>query len=379
MSKKRIGVLAINLSSGGAEKVVSLLLKKLSTDYEVFLILLNNDIHFTIPENVEVVFLGNSKPGLFKKIFSFFVAINSYSKFLSKYKIDISVSFLIRPNLINAFLKFFHPKVKVIISERCFPSIAYKSNFLRYYIYKMLIPILYNKADVLFSNSVYINRDLKDNFRVKIDMKVLYNPVELKVDEIELANKNVFNVVFVGKLKPIKNPILLLRALTFNLNEKMHTVFLGDGVLKEFLLSYCKQNDLENVCFEGIVNNVNDYLLNSSVFVLTSKSEGFPNVIIEAMSCGVPIISTNCMSGPLEILNDNQDVIIEEGSFLRVKYGLMINVDDEIGLSNALKEIFYNHDLRNELSSLSFLRAKDYSLDVIYNGFKNKILTDGYV
>src|SRR5690606_6398805 len=160
MSKKRIGVLAINLSSGGAEKVVSLLLKKLSTDYEVFLILLNNDIHFTIPENVEVVFLGNSKPGLFKKIFSFFVAINSYSKFLSKYKIDISVSFLIRPNLINAFLKFFHPKVKVIISERCFPSIAYKSNFLRYYIYKMLIPILYNKADVLFSNSVYINRDL---------------------------------------------------------------------------------------------------------------------------------------------------------------------------------------------------------------------------
>jgi len=366
----RIAIFAINLGSGGAEKVISLLLTKLNEDYETHLVLMNNEIHFSIPDGVKVCILKNQKHSLFNKVFGFFAFIFEYISFISTNKIEISVSFLTRPNLINGLLKLFKPNVKIIISERCFPSIAYKSHPLRYRLYKVLFPLLYNRADLLFSNSFHINTDLKENFNIKIPMEVVYNPVEIIATELERTiSKETFEIVYVGKLNSIKNPILLMNTIRLIENRNIKFTFVGGGVLLDEFKRAKEINRLENVAFVGVVKNVDFYLKKASAFVLTSNSEGFPNVILEAMSFGLPIISTNCFSGPLEILNDNVNVVIPVGDFFIAKYGLLINVGDQLGLKKAIDELYSNIKLREELVGKSYTRVKSYSLNTIYTQF----------
>ena len=120
----------------------------------------------------------------------------------------------------------------------------------------------------------------------------------------------------------------------------------------------------------GKVKNVCDYLLDSDCFILSSVTEGFPNVLIEAMAIGLPSISTNCMSGPLEILNDNEKVYIKEGEFYLAKYGILINVNDNIALAKAIKFYKENDDIRKKYSDLGYQKAKQYDLPKIYKEVK---------
>lgn len=356
--KKKLSILSINLNAGGAEKVISLFLPEMVRKYEITLVLFEDSIHFNIPESVKIIVLNqNNRQGVFFKIFSFFIFFLKYFRFLKKNQVDISISFLTRPNLINGLCKAFGSQAQTIISERCFPSIAYKSNKLRFKLYKILFPIIYNKADVLFSNSLYINQDLKNNFGIKIPMKVIYNPVKFDINQMPIKNTNDFLIIWAGKLVPIKNPYLLLQAIK---DLSVTTLVLGDGGLKQEIE---RQSEELDITFVGRVKNVYDYFINADCFVLTSDSEGFPNVILEAMACGLPVISTNCMSGPLEILNNNEDIYIPKGEFYIAKYGILINVNDKVALQKAILELKKNEQLKKDLSIKSKERVKDFSID----------------
>lgn len=368
MEKRKISILSINLGAGGAEKVISVLLKQLILDYEVHLFLFDNLVHFAIPKEVNVHIIGKKYYNVFSKLLGFIgLPFRYYSK-LRKNEINISLSFLTRPNIINGIIKIMNPKIRVIMSERCYPSIAYKSNLSRYYLYKCLIPLFYNKADVVFSNSTYINKDLRANFKIKAPLEVIYNPIE-GVDEkmvLDKIEKNI-DIIWVGKLIDIKNPSLLIEAL-HNTEGSYKTTFLGSGHLLQNLEN--KVNGLD-IAFKGRVSNVNEYLNKSKVLILTSNSEGFPNVILEGMSYGLPVIATNCKSGPLELLNDGKDVDIPIGEYKVVKYGILINVDDSKALSLSIDRVFNDHELYDYLSNKSLQRVKDYSVDKIYSQLKN--------
>ena len=377
-TKKNISILSISLASGGAEKVISLLLKELRHDYNVTLVLFHKVFHFSVPEGIEIFAMSENLPNrpFYKKIFDSILFIIKYYRFVKKNNVEISISFLAFPNLINGIVATFNKNVKTIISERGFPSDNVTSR-LSLYISKLFYPIFYNKCDKLFSNSVYINNDLKDNFGVKIPMEVIYNPIELPIKTIKPEQLNIetkkLKLITAGTINKRKNQIMIIRAISES-NLEYNFSILGDGDLKEYLKQAIIQRKLnDQIALKGKVKNVNEFLLNNQCFVLSSFTEGFPNALIEAMAIGLPCVSTNCLSGPLELLNENDPIQINDGDFYIGKYGLLVNNDDHIGLSKALDFYHNNPSERERFSSLGMKRAKAYELKTIYNQFKQFI------
>jgi N-acetylgalactosamine-N,N'-diacetylbacillosaminyl-diphospho-undecaprenol 4-alpha-N-acetylgalactosaminyltransferase len=103
---------------------------------------------------------------------------------------------------------------------------------------------------------------------------------------------------------------------------------------------------------------------------LSSNTEGFPNALLEALAVGLPSISTNCLSGPLELLNDNEPVQISNGEFYKAKYGILINNGDAIALAKALEFFHSNPNEKEKYGRLALERAKKYHLSNIYTEFK---------
>ncbi len=370
---KKLTILTMSMASGGAEKVISLLLKQLVKEYEVTLYLFYNSIHYTIPEDVKIVFLyKDARNRWLRRLWSIPKAIISYAYFLRYTKQDISLSFLYRPNIVAGILAPFFKHTKFIISERNYASKEYSRDGFRGKLGRLLLRYAYNRADVLFSNSEHINVDLKDNFGLHLPMTVIYNPIEMPKRQHEVCREQSSKIVAVGRFVPIKNHALLFRALTYLPNHSL-TIW-GDGALRTtYEQTIGALGVLDRISLPGTTKQVLDKIVNQEIFVLSSFSEGFPNVLLEAMSVGLPVIATNCLSGPLELLNDNEPVVIQKGSFVEAKYGILINVDDTEGLVAAVRYLSSRYEKRVHYATLARERSQQYTLPYIYAQLRSLI------
>lgn len=376
MKKANLSILAITLGSGGAEKVISLFLKKLIKDYEVTLILMYNNIHFPIPKSVKTIILcpkTNREIPFHLRFFDTISFIFKYNRIIKDEKISYAISFLALPNLINGIISKLNPKLKTYISERGFPT-SNTTRKISFYISKFFYPLLYNQCTKLFSNSIHINKDLRDNFGIKIPMEVIYNPIEPpeKIINTESwnTNKNGLKIITIGTINKNKNQTMIIKAIS-TLSQDFTLTIAGEGNLKSKLKKEVGLFGLnDKINFVGLIKNVNNYLIRSDCFVLSSFSEGFPNVLLEAMNVGLPCISTNCLSGPLELLHNNEDIEIPKHGFFKAKYGILVNNNDEVGLAEALNYLKNNPNERVYYSEKSLERAKKYHIDSIYDEFK---------
>ncbi len=374
MSSKNILVFCATMQKGGAERVISLLLKELENErnIKVHFMMMEDGIDYDLPKSITPIILSNSKKSGVKKLLELPFIAMKLKKYIKENNINIVMSFLYRPNYINILAKIFGSSHKSIINIRSTTS-RYKNEGLLGKINLFLINNLFDKADLIISNSKGVDEDLKSIMNITTNTKVIYNPVDIKYinskkdicEDVDFDFKEDKKyVISVGRLIPLKRNIDLIKAF-FELqkeDDNLEVLFLGDGILKDDLINDCVKLVIKDkVHFLGNVKNPFYYLAKSDLFVLNSEIEGFPNVLVEAMACRLPVISSDCKSGPREILEDE-------------KYGLLYPVGDISSLIEKMKFYLYENIDKETIKMKNLQRIEDFAIEKI---MKNFIDVDG--
>lgn len=374
MQTRNILFLIVSMNRGGAERVLSILLNDLNQNENIgiHLILMEGSIDYDIPDNITLTQWSHGKKNSLKKFLELpFIAYKLY-KYIQTNKIETVVSFLYRSDYINILSMLLGSRHRSIINIRSTTSRFLNEGFLGK-INLMLARLLFNKADLIISNSDGVKDDLNKLMEIKTRHISIPNPIDIaKVKKLQDSDqgitqhvdKNIDYIISVGRLIPLKrNRDLLLAFARIHYQLKnTKLLFLGNGNLRKELVKYSEGLGIaDKVIFLGNVDNPFYYLKRSKLFVMTSELEGFPNVLIEAMACGIPVISSNCKSGPEEILGDDQ-------------YGLLFEVGDVDSLSEKILKVIRDNELQKRLRQLSYQRALDYDVDKIITQFEKEIL-----
>jgi glycosyltransferase involved in cell wall biosynthesis len=344
-----------NLGGGGAERAILLLSKGLSeSGLKVELILSSADGEYLddVSDKVSIVNLKSRRTLL---------SLFSLARHVHVSRPKVLFSALSHANLIALIAcKVFPSKTKLIVSERSNLSSALRNSDYKEKIVAIGMRLLYWKADKILAVSNGVADDLAGHIscdRSKID--VLYNPVEVPTsgESIDLVCPASFRaglssgesiILGVGRLTQQKNFALLIRAFAMVRSVRpCKLVILGDGELSRDLIEIAESLDiLEDVYMPGFSRDPFTWMKLADVFVLSSDWEGLPNVLIQAMACGTPVVSTDCKSGPAEILEDG-------------KWGRMVPTNDPYRMSLAILEAL---DDKNHPDAR--LRAADFSVEV---------------
>lgn len=218
--------------------------------------------------------------------------------------------------------------------------------------YRTMLKLLYPRADRIVAVSQGVKMELLELLRVpESKVSVLYNPV-ITEQVLEAVREPVEHpwfgsgkkvAVAVGRLTRAKNYPLMLRALAeARKSVDLHLIILGDGELKEQLEAEARALGVAHaVDLHGFVPNPMAYVAAADVFVLSSSWEGLGNVLIEALPAGTPIVSTDCESGPREVLSNG-------------KWGVLVPTDDHRAMAEAMTRVVT--EPRPEIRPESWLR-----------------------
>jgi glycosyltransferase involved in cell wall biosynthesis len=359
----KVSFLVPTLAGGGAERVVQTILRKIDrSSFEPALILFERKIDSLggLPEDIKIKVLkddGNRWSVLFRLI-----------RLLRQDPPEVLVSFLWYPNALALLTRFAAGRgLKVIVSERVasFHLGVTIGSIMR----NLVIKWLYPKADLIIVPAQAMADDVSAAPRERV--VVIHNPVDishvtaLSVGEADHPwfGGDLPLIIGIGRLGRQKGFDYLIRAVAL-LRENgvpCRLAILGDGPERGNLKSLIEQSGLrEAVVLLGFQQNPYTYLARSTVFVLSSLYEGFPNVLLEALSLGVPSVATRCPTGPEEIITDGVN-------------GLLVSPADEKALAAALERLLRDRALRERLGTAGKERAKDFDGDRIVRKFEKAI------
>src|SRR5690625_3087537 len=308
--KKKVLFFLFSLSGGGAERTVINVMNNINEEkYEVLLVLgtdKSNDYIDLLKKDIEVRVLHSSKLRY---------CLWKLAKCIRKEKPDLLFSTINANNIILLLASILSlRKVPTIVREANNRTQSGSVSFMN----KGMPNILYNNfSKKVIALSDGVKNDLAKNFHVKENkIDVIYNPIEvdkikkLSRDEVRELNKNGEErvIISVGRLVEQKDFRTLLNAfsrVSQIINSRL--IILGKGPQECELTELSKDLGIEEkVSFLGFKNNPYKYMSKADVFILSSQWEGFGHVIVEAMATGTPVISTNCNSGPAEIIQKDR-------------------------------------------------------------------------
>ena len=335
---KKIMFLINRFGYGGAEKTFTEEIKMLSSmGYEVSLAFLygseldSTNLHLLKTEQISFL--------KFKNLYD----IRGYVrlvKLVREKNVSKIYSTLDDANFVSRLLKLFLPSLKIYIREA---NIAYKKSL------KMRTADIF--LNLLSYKIVAVSRAVKQSIFYSTKVIVLENGVYLPHKTVSYRKKDKVNILSVGSLEEKKDHLSLFQSLKdvdfgFRLNVA------GNGSLKDQLGSFIRQNHLDDrISLLGNLERekLNEVYLNSDIFVLSSKWEGFPNVLLEAMSYGLPVVSTK-VSGAEDLIEDG-------------KSGFLVPVGDVKKLEEAILKLATDYDLRKRMGEAARERVKNNLMD----------------
>lgn len=384
--KKNISIIITKLNGGGAERCASNLSIELSKKYNVFLVVFDaSDI--TYPYAGTLIDLKIPK------------AQNSFSRYLGvirrawqirklkkDHNIEASISLLEGPNLVNVLSKW---KEKTIVSVRNNMSKQAGGRIAR-----AIIKFASKKADLTVSLSKMVGKDLVDNFAANPDKVVtIYNHVDKELLEHQSSDTNLKldsskkYVVAMGRMHHQKGHWHLIKAFSMvaKVCPDLNLLILGTGPLKDNLTKLVDELGInDRVVMPGYITSPHSYFKECEIFVLSSLYEGLGNVLLEAESFGLPIISTDCQSGPREILAPDSDLDKTTDDVEFTEYGILVPVDESNDYSNQLSgkehklaeaiiKLHSDDTLRNKYIDASIRGASRFSKEKIIQDWVNII------
>ena len=370
MKRRKVLFIVPHMGIGGAERVLSTILGKLDRGrFEPVLVVYERKIEYDIPSDVRVIDMGIPGGGnIFAGSLNFFRRIFEIRDIINRERPDAVLTMLTGPiPIISARISGARPRV--VVRETSFPS--HNLTGIKGAVHKFLISAFYPRADAIVAVSNDIKRELNRNYHVPAGkIVVIHNPIDLKmvremseepVDE-KLFGGKTHVIAAVGRLTYAKGYPHLLGAFRMLLEErKARLVIVGDGDLEGELVRMSKEMGIQDsVSFMGFRKNPFKYVRGADIFVLSSVFEGFPNVLVEAMACGTPVISTDCRSGPSEIITDGVS-------------GLLVPVRDERAMCSAMSRLLEDEPLRKKLSRNGLDRASEFDAGKIIREYEKAL------
>lgn len=336
--------------SGGTERITSIISNGLLSNYKVYILSLCKDsdnafFYFDDKIKIEYIFF---EPSYNSNIKEYFYIIRNIRLFIKNNDIDvlIDVDTILDLFSIPALLLL---KTKLISWEH-FNFYENLGTRLRDYSRKI--------ASKLSSAIVTITEEDKSFFLTNLHPKVpiysIYNPIVFCDDKIKYNTKSRI-ILSAGRLTYQKGFDLLIEVadLVLKKHEDWTWIIVGDGEDKNRLENMIKQYDLiDRVILEGKVDNIEDYYRNSSIFVLTSRYEGFGLVLTEAKSYNLPCISFKCKAGPSEIIANNIN-------------GILIDCFDIKSMADSVNKLIENNELRIKFSENALYDTEKFKLNSI--------------
>jgi len=352
-SPMRITLVIHSLSCGGAERVLSIMANYWADhQWEVTLITFSGaeqGSFFPLHSKVNWIPLGvaRNSSGLISAMYNNADRVLSLRRTIVQSRPDAVISFVAAMNVLTVLACAGRP-FPVIISERCDPgaqSIGATWGLLR--------RLVYPRADAV----VVQTRSIKEFFPEKIRVRshIIPNPViapkQLRDPRVRKKRK----IIGMGRLVEQKGFDLLLRAFS-KISAAHPDWFLeiwGQGPLRQELEQLAQALHLANqVSFPGQTQDTHAVLLEADLFVLSSRYEGFPNVLSEAMACGLPVITFDVASGP-------RDIVEHESN------GLLVEANDIDGLAHAIERLLKNESERVRLAGESSKIVAKYGLSQV--------------
>lgn len=340
----KIATIIPKLSGGGAEKVAANLSKLLSKVYAHSFIVFNlEEASYDYVGDVVNIDLP-SQGSMLQKVIVFYRRFKKVLQLKKKNQFDVVFSHLYVPNIINA-LSAKQSKTVLVIHG----AASVFQNTLE----KKLAQWAYHKADRIVTVShFYAQRVVQELQIPRQKVVTIYNPIDFgeinqkkneNLSEQELllfSNNKIF--IHVGRLNAEKGQHHAIMAFSKIRAEQANVklVFLGVGqddyvnLLKSMTL---KLGIDEDVLFLGNVQNPYKYMSRSFALFFTSVREALPTVLIEALACGLPIISSDCDSGPREILAPNTDIMKRTNAIEKTNYGYLVSTCN--GLKSKKQEL----------------------------------------
>ena len=337
---KNIGIIIPNISNpGGTERSVINLSNMLISDFNVEIISLYNheteiSTFYSVDEKVKLTSLKILPKNALRNAFLSYTVLRSNPNILAK---DIIIGTWYGVNLL----------LPLVFPSKCIKIVCEHTDFeLNKSFVKFFSKFLYPKVDAV----VALSEVAANKFQHSRD-NIVVIPNSLPFIPKRASNLNETSIIMVGRLVPVKGyerVIGLAKELKANYPNWKIKIF-GEGELKEEIINLIQGNNLNNITLYNFSKNIDLEYIKSSIYLSTSYSEAMPMVFLEAMSCGLPVVSFR---------NEGAEVLIQDGTEGYI-------VDNEDQLIKITSQLIENYELRKFMGDNGLRKAQMYNPEII--------------